>query len=231
MARFLFATLDAGGNLPPALGIGHELLCEGHQVRFLGHPRQAAAIEASGAEFVPYRDAAPLDPAADVPAHRQFAAMLRVFGDAGAGRDLVAEARAMLPDVVVVDCLLLGAIRAAAEAGLRPVVLVHSFFAFFDGPFRRGPMGVALALRRLPPGHVLRQAALVLVCADPALDPAGPPAGATGLAPLGRCGPVRWWTASSRARRAAQQARPHPRRRAAPQDLRRETVRRRCWPA
>ena len=115
MPNFLFATLDAGGNLSPALGIGSELLRQGHRVRFLGHARQAAAVEAAGAEFIPYRHAAPLDLAVPAPAHRQFAAMLNVFSDSGIGRDLVEEARREPPDVVVVDCLLLGAIDAACE--------------------------------------------------------------------------------------------------------------------
>ncbi|WP_344364694.1 glycosyltransferase [Arthrobacter humicola] len=173
MSNFLFATLDAGGNLPPALGIGRELLRQGHRVRFLGHARQATAVEATGAEFIPYRQAAPLDLAVPAPAHRQFSAMLSAFSDAGIGRDLVAEARREPTDVVVIDCLLLGAIDAAAKAGLRHVVLVHSFFAFFDGPFRHGPMGAALSLKGLPPRRVMRHAERVLVCADPLLDPAG----------------------------------------------------------
>jgi len=173
MSSFLFATLDAGGNLYPALGIGRELLRQGHRVSFLGHPRQAAEVEAAGAEFVPYRHAAPLDPAMPAPARRQFAAMLNIFSDAGIGRDLVEEARREPPDVVVVDCLLLGAIDAAAKAGLPQVVLVHSFFAYFDGPFRHGPMGAALSLKGLPPRRVMGRAERILVCTDPLLDPAG----------------------------------------------------------
>ncbi|MDQ0757273.1 glycosyltransferase [Arthrobacter sp. B3I4] len=180
MSDFLFATLDAGGNLPPALGIGRELLRQGHRVRFLGHAQQAAAVESAGAEFIPYRHAAPLSPAVSAPAHRQFAAMLNVFGDPGIGRDLLEEARREPPDVAVVDCLLMGAIDAAAKAGLPHVVLVHSFFAFFDGPFRRGPMGAALAFKKLPPRRAIGHAERVLVCADPLLDPAGRAPGGPG---------------------------------------------------
>ena len=172
MADILFATLAAGGNLPPALGIAAELLQQGHRVRFLGHAEQAAAVEGTGAEFIPYRHAAPLHPAEAVAAPRQFAAMLRVFGDEGIGRDLVAEAGRGPADAVVVDCLLLGAIRAAARAGLPTAVLVHSFLGFFDGPFRRGPMGAALALKGLPARRVMSSAGRILVCADPLLDPA-----------------------------------------------------------
>lgn len=173
MSTFLFATLDAGGNLPPALGIGRELLRRGHRVRFVGHAEQAKAVEASGADFIPYRHAAPLEPAVAAPAHRQFSAMLNVFSDAGIARDLLEEARREPPDVAVVDCLLLGAIDAAARAGLPLVVLVHSFFAFFDGPFRQGPMGAALTFKGLPPRRVMGRAERVLVCADRLLDPAG----------------------------------------------------------
>ncbi|MGX9902014.1 hypothetical protein ACW0JT_23320 [Arthrobacter sp. SA17] len=36
MSTFLFATLDAGGNLPPAVGIARKLMGLGHRVRFLG---------------------------------------------------------------------------------------------------------------------------------------------------------------------------------------------------
>ncbi|MBG6223480.1 UDP:flavonoid glycosyltransferase YjiC (YdhE family) [Arthrobacter sp. CAN_A2] len=59
MSTVLFATLDAGGNVPPALPIGLELMRRGHSVRFMGHPAQAESIEADGVEFIPYRSAAP----------------------------------------------------------------------------------------------------------------------------------------------------------------------------
>ncbi|WP_426225140.1 hypothetical protein [Pseudarthrobacter sp. DSP2-3-2b1] len=50
MKDFLFATLDAGGNLPPALGIARELVRAGHRVRFLGEPQQAGMVEAAGSD-------------------------------------------------------------------------------------------------------------------------------------------------------------------------------------
>ena len=59
MPDFLFATLDAGGNLPPALGIARELVRDGHRVRFLGEPQQAGPIEAAGAEFRAYEQFGP----------------------------------------------------------------------------------------------------------------------------------------------------------------------------
>jgi UDP:flavonoid glycosyltransferase YjiC (YdhE family) len=170
---FLFATLDAGGNVPPALGIARELLDLGHRVRFLGQPRQAAAITATGAGFQAYNHGPQMNPTEHMPAWREMAVMLSVFASAGAGQDLVEEARKEPPDVVVVDCLLLGAVAAAVKAGFRTVPLVHSFYAFFDGPFRRNPLAPALALRGLGPGKVMKSSHRILVAADRQLDPAG----------------------------------------------------------
>jgi UDP:flavonoid glycosyltransferase YjiC (YdhE family) len=170
--NFLFATLDAGGNLPPAAGIACELMRLGHRVRFLGHPQQAAAIRATGAEFLPYSHSAPLTMAEQMPTLRQVSMLVSVFTDSGIARDLVEEARREPPDVVIVDCLLLGARDAAAKAGLFTVALMHSFYAFFDGPFRRTPITAALAVRGLGPRRVMDQARRILVCTDRLLDPA-----------------------------------------------------------
>ncbi|MDQ0735254.1 glycosyltransferase [Arthrobacter agilis] len=173
MSTFLFATLDAGGNLPPALLIGAELMRSGHSVRFMGHPAQSDAVRATGADFVPYRSAVPMTPTVELPALRDITMMLSVFTDAGIGRDVVTEARRDPPDLLVIDCLLFGALGAAAKEGLAYVSLVHSFYAFFDGPFRRNPISVLARLKGLGPRQVLEGADLVLVCADPDLDPAG----------------------------------------------------------
>jgi UDP:flavonoid glycosyltransferase YjiC (YdhE family) len=173
MTDFLFATLDAGGNLAPALGIARELVRDGHRVRFLGHARQAGPIEAAGAEFRAYGHSQPMAPADHMSALQQISMMVSVFTDAGIARELAEEARRDPPDVVIVDCLLLAAIDAAAKAGLRTVVLVHSFYAFFDGPFRRTPVTAIIAARGLGPRHVMQRADRILVCSDPLLDPAG----------------------------------------------------------
>lgn len=173
MPDFLFATLDAGGNLPPALGIARKLVRNGHRVRFLGEQQQAGPIEAAGAEFRAYDHSAPMDPADHMSTLQQISMMVSVFTDAGIARDVVEEARRDPPDVVIVDCLLLGAIDAATRAGLRTVVLVHSFYAFFDGPFRRTPITAVIAARGLGPRRVMKRAERILVCSDPHLDPAG----------------------------------------------------------
>ena len=173
MSNFLFATLDAGGNLPPAVGIARELVQLGHRVRFLGHPQQAATARATGADFRPYSHSPEMALAEKMPTLRQITMLVSVFTSPGIARDVVEEARKEPPDVVIVDCLLLGAVDAAAKAGLRTVALVHSFYAFFDGPFRRTPITAALAVRGLGPRRVMNQAHRILVCADRQLDPAG----------------------------------------------------------
>jgi UDP:flavonoid glycosyltransferase YjiC (YdhE family) len=173
VTAFLFATLDAGGNVPPALGIARELIQGGHRVRFLGEPQQAGPIEASlGVEFHPYSHSFPV-PADHMSALQQISMMVSAFTDAGIAQDVLEDAQHDRPDVVILDCLLLSAIDAAARAGLRPVVLVHSFYAFFDGPFRRTPITAVLAARGFGPRRVMKRADRIMVCSDPLLDPAG----------------------------------------------------------
>lgn len=108
-----------------------------------------------------------------MPALRQISMMMSVFAGAGIAQDVVEEARKEPPDVLIVDCLLLRAVDAAVKAGFRTVPLVHSFYAFFDGPFRRSPLTPALALRGLGPRRVMRQGHRILVTTDQQLDPAG----------------------------------------------------------
>ena len=51
MTDVVFATLDAGGNVPPLLGIAEEVARRGHRVRVLGHEQQRASFEKAGLEF------------------------------------------------------------------------------------------------------------------------------------------------------------------------------------
>ncbi|MFB8369704.1 glycosyltransferase [Pseudarthrobacter sp. NPDC055928] len=173
MANFLFSTLDAGGNVPPAVGIAGELVRDGHRVRFLGNRQQAGQIEAVGAEFRAYDGSFRMTPAEHMSTLQQISMMVSAFTHPGVARDIVEEARRDPPDVVIVDCLLLSGIDAAVRAGLRTAVLVHSFYAFFDGPFRRTPLTAVITARGLGPRRVMKRADRILVCSDPLLDPAG----------------------------------------------------------
>jgi hypothetical protein len=99
--------------------------------------------------------------------------MARMFGDRGLGRDALAALARHPADLVVVDCLLLGAMEELRGGPTPYVVLEHLYDAYFRGPFLRGPMGLGLRLQGLRVGASLRAARATLVAALPALDPAG----------------------------------------------------------
>ena len=147
MARILFVTWDGGGNLPPALGIAAALRDRGEQVRFLGHEQQRRAIEAAGLRFEPYQHARPWSSTAQADELHGAAAIFSMFTDRGPGQDLLASLGREPADLVVIDCLLLGALQAADRAGLRRAVLVHTFYQYLADSWSRGPAGAAGRLK------------------------------------------------------------------------------------
>src|SRR6478735_8477177 len=54
---FLLAMIDAGGTVPPALGVAADLIRRGHQVRVLADPTIEASARSAGCGFTPWRDA------------------------------------------------------------------------------------------------------------------------------------------------------------------------------
>ncbi len=166
MAEILLVTWDGGGNVPPALGIAAELVRRGHSVRVLGHAQQREVVEAAGHRFVAYRHARRWS-ALDRNGAWAFFAM---FTDPGPGQDV----REALPgaDLVLVDCMSLGALKAALDSGLPVVVLVHTFYRYLAQNWARGPIGLLARLRGLAPQPMWDRADAVLVAADAELDPA-----------------------------------------------------------
>jgi hypothetical protein len=59
--RYLFVTVDGGGNLYPELALAGRLAGRGHDVRFLGNRSQRTVIERAGHGFAPYRWAPDID--------------------------------------------------------------------------------------------------------------------------------------------------------------------------
>ncbi|HRI96166.1 MAG TPA: hypothetical protein PLZ93_11165, partial [Nocardioides sp.] len=159
MAEILFVTWDGGGNVPPALGIARELMTRGHGVRFLGHAVQLDTLAAAGMETVRPREARDFDNRRDY----SPLAMMATFGDRGLGRDLLRAVAERPADLVVVDGLMFGAMRAAADAGLHYAVLEHMYDAAYRRGILGGPMGLNLRLRRLRPRAALDQAAARLL--------------------------------------------------------------------
>lgn len=174
MAQLVLATLDAGGNVPPVLTIGRDLLSSGHGVHVIGHLAQREAVEAAGLDFTPYTHARAWSPTAEKSTLRGLRELVGVFNDRGAGRDVVALAQRVRADVVGVDCMMLGVLAAVQAARLPNAALFHTFHAYFDGPWRRGPVGLLSLLRGHRPRTLWRSADLGLVLTDAGLDPASP---------------------------------------------------------
>lgn len=169
MTNVLFVTWDGGGNVPPALGIAAELEQRGHRVRVMGHPAQHAQVLERGLDFTPFHTARPFT-AIDKSTPVDYAG---VFGDRAMGRDVVEEMRREPADLVVIDCILFGAMEAVAAEGDRYVVLEHMYDAYLVGRWLRGPMGIGMAVKRIPARRLLDTAAARLVACLPELDPAG----------------------------------------------------------
>jgi UDP:flavonoid glycosyltransferase YjiC (YdhE family) len=167
MAHILFATWDGGGNVPPAVGIATELKARGHAVRFLGHETQRESISAAGFDFEPFATADPFS-STD---RNSPARMMALFSDKAVGRDTVAEAARTATDVVVVDCMLIGALRACADAGITYVSLEHLFDGYLRGAWLKGPIGLAARAKRLRPRNAWDSAALTVVASVGELDP------------------------------------------------------------
>jgi UDP:flavonoid glycosyltransferase YjiC (YdhE family) len=147
MPDLLFVTWDGGGNVPPLLALAARLHARGHIVRVMGHPQQADAVAAAGVGFVPFTRASAFSSTEPSSPLR----LAGLFGDRMMGRDVSAELQARPADLVVVDCLLFGAMDALRRGGTPYVVLEHLFDGYLRGPWTRGPMGLAMRARRLPP--------------------------------------------------------------------------------
>jgi UDP:flavonoid glycosyltransferase YjiC (YdhE family) len=172
MGEIVIVTWDGGGNVPPALGLAAELQGRGHHVRLLGHPQQRAKLEAAGFPFTPFRAAlpwSPLTPAAGLSGARQYA---RMFTDRGMGADLREMLTKERADLVVIDALLLGVLDAAGTLAVPYAALVHTYQHYLVRPWTRGPIGLIARTRRLQPPRLWDAADLVLVAAEPTLDPA-----------------------------------------------------------
>lgn len=166
MAEILFVTWDGGGNVSPALGIGHELRARGHRVRFLGHPAQSESLSVAGMEVLPSHHArafSGVEPQSPL-------SLIAAFGDRGMGRDLLAAVADRPAGLVVVDCLMFGALDAARHAGLRYAVLEHFYDDYYEHGCLRGPLGLSLKLRGLAPRRALASAKVRVVTTVPELD-------------------------------------------------------------
>jgi MGT family glycosyltransferase len=113
MARYLFAPIPFTGHVNPGLPIARELVARGHDVRWYSTARFRRAIEGTGARWVPFRHALPLDeerfdmwpdrPAEGLAQLRYDVKNLFVEFIRGSLRDLLDELRREPADVIVGD--------------------------------------------------------------------------------------------------------------------------------
>jgi UDP:flavonoid glycosyltransferase YjiC (YdhE family) len=174
MTSMLVVTFNAGGNLPPALGIAREAQRRGGEVRFLGHPQQQAAIEGAGFRFEPFRRGRGYD--ASVPRRTldgllDFTAMV---SDRGVAADVLEAAAAEPTDAILIDCLLYRALADAVAAGLPVVQLMHTLYRF-NVASTRGPVGIVSRLRGVNPVAAISAPPLTLVATRPEFDGGDPP--------------------------------------------------------
>ena len=141
LGQFLFVLWDGGGNAPPQLALARRLIERGHRVSVLAPRVMQPRIEAAGCAFLPVHEESAHDSASaqsdllrDWEARTPLGAAARVrdnliFGTAHMyNRDVTTAIKAIHPDVVVVDYLLLGAYIAAERAGLPLIALVHTIY-------------------------------------------------------------------------------------------------------
>jgi len=175
--RFLLTAIDAGGTLPPALGLAAELVRRGQAVLVLSDPISEAAVRAAGCDFRPWRQAPHIDSIDEQTAlitdmekgsglHQLQVARDRIVVGPAAGyaADVVATVREHPVDVVLSDGL--PGMLIGAQATGRPIAALMANIYLRPTPGMpvmasgwlppRGPLGRARdALIRTAMGMVL----------------------------------------------------------------------------
>lgn len=152
MANFLFLTWSGAGNQPPAVALGRALKARGHAVMFAGYGVQRTFFTERGFDFLLLERASAVW-REEIPEHR-FAVKLR---NAWASLDHLADLPELLSrkpcDVLVVDCLMFGALAAAEKSGVPTVTFIHS------APGALMPPGGQFESRILQPVNAVRRQA------------------------------------------------------------------------
>ena len=125
MASIMWACWDGGGNLTPSLGIARELTDRGHDVHFFGRPEMLGRVSAAGFS------ATALDEASTDLDRYSFHPLAGVFGytsSPSVGEELIADASAFDPDVVVIDAMFSSALDVAPRFRRPTAVMLHTLF-------------------------------------------------------------------------------------------------------
>lgn len=144
MAHFGFLTWGGAGNQTPATGLAAELAGRGHAVTFAGYAQQRARFAGSAFRLLRNADRAwPADPPDWLPA------LVDAVWACPAHLDDVPEVAADC-DLLVIDCLMFGALAAAERLPVPAAVLVHS------APGALAPPGGGMDMLALPAVNAVR---------------------------------------------------------------------------
>ena len=172
MSTIAIITVAAGGNVPPAIMIGRELVARGHRVHMLGQESQRTRLAAAGFDFIALRSLEFWgDRRNEEPAPATADDVVRL----ASSRDIRNEAGDILtrlaPDAVLVDVLMATAILGAHDAGLATAVLFHTYYEFWlDG--YHGRIGPLARLRGVDVRRTWESADAQLVTCEADFDPA-----------------------------------------------------------
>jgi MGT family glycosyltransferase len=133
--RFLFATWDGGGNVPPTLSLARKLIRRGHSVTALGPSWLRPRFETAGCAFSAYEHVPKGAPSAGgtTGIGRARAALLvpelaRAAPALAFAEDVLSELERAPADALVIDFMLAGAIAAAERAELPTAALMHTVY-------------------------------------------------------------------------------------------------------
>ena len=142
MSRYLIVTWDGAGNLVSTLGIARELVERGHDVRLLGHRSIDERCGSHGWRFLPLAEAEDFDSTVAGDVASEFETMInKLWFNPALGNEVLEELGREPADVVIVDCMLFGALTGAQASGVPTVALFHAPFSGYRG----GPMVDMLA--------------------------------------------------------------------------------------
>jgi hypothetical protein len=152
--RIPAATVEAAGNTMPPAAIAGELARRGRKVVVHGHDPRQAAFATAGLTERAWSNSRAWSPRADRPDLRTLLSWLPLASVPGYGRDLAAAVRDRRADLVLVDCMIPGALRAVRATGVRVAMLVHAYSGYWRTQWsRRSPMGWWLRATGAHPGR------------------------------------------------------------------------------
>lgn len=166
MADVLFVTMDSGGNVPPMVAVAAAVAGQGHRVKVVGHGCLRDAVEVAGLSFQAYQTARRWDSTRE----QSVLNWVPMLNDANIGDEVRQICALDKPDVAVVDCMLLPALRAVQEAGIPNAVLTHTFRGYMNGLHRLGA-GTAARLHGYRVTRMWNYADLNIVTSLRWLDP------------------------------------------------------------